>query len=174
MTHPESKLTSTAIADQESLYFRPSVGFFKVAGGLLGFGLGGFIDAIVLHMLLQWHHMISSRVSMNTLAGLQMNTVGDGVFSAGMWLITVIGLGVLWRGMQKAPILPLTTSGFIGWILMGWGGFHLFDSIVFHALLRLHHIRQVPDFLAYDIAFLLIGLVLIGVGFWMTRKQVSA
>ena len=147
---------------------------FRLAGFLLGFGLGGFIDAIVLHMLLQWHHMISGRVSMDTFAGLRRNVVGDGVFSAGMWLITVTGLGVLWRSIQQNPVVPLTTSAFIGWIVIGWGGFHLFDSIVFHALLGLHHIRQVPNFLVYDIAFFLIGFGLIGVGYLMTRKQVNA
>ncbi len=147
---------------------------FKIAGWLLGFGLGGFVDGIVLHMLLQWHHMISGRVSVNTLPGLQMNAVGDGVFSAGMWLITVIGLAVLWRSMQRVPVVPLTTPAFVGWILIGWGSFHVFDSIVFHAVLRLHHIREVPNFLAYDIGFFLIGLLLIGVGFLLTRNQVTA
>ncbi|MGG6242461.1 DUF2243 domain-containing protein [Nodosilinea sp. AN01ver1] len=147
---------------------------FQLAGFLLGFGLGGFIDAIVLHMLLQWHHMISGRVPMDTLVGLRRNVVGDGVFGAGMWLITVLGLGVLWRSIQQSPVVPLTTPAFIGWILIGWGGFHFFDSIVFHALLGLHHIRQVPNFLVYDIAFFLMGFGLIGVGYLMTRKQVNA
>src|SRR5687767_15168137 len=30
------------------------------AGVLLGLGLGGFFDGIVLHQLLQWHHMVSN------------------------------------------------------------------------------------------------------------------
>jgi uncharacterized membrane protein len=173
MAYQKPKFSSTSITDQESSYLPPYSVWFKVAGGLLGFGLGGFIDAIILHMLLQWHHMISSRVSMNTFAGLKINVVGDGIFSAVMWLITVIGLGVLWRGVQRAPIVPLATTAFIGWIFVGWGVFHLFDSIFFHALFRLHHIRQVPDFLVYDISFFLIGLLLIGAGLWMTRKQVN-
>ncbi|MBD2110082.1 DUF2243 domain-containing protein [Nodosilinea sp. FACHB-13] len=146
---------------------------FRAAGFLLGFGLGGFIDAIVLHMLLQWHHLISSRVSMDTLAGLQVNVLADGAFSAGMWLITVVGIGVLWRSAQKTPTVPLTTSAFVGWILMGWGGFQLFDSIFFHALLGLHHIRHVPNFMVYDIAFFLLGFGLIGVGYLMTRNQAN-
>ena len=36
------------------------VGPPKAAGFLLGLGLGGFFDGIVLHQLLQWHHMASS------------------------------------------------------------------------------------------------------------------
>ncbi len=30
------------------------------AGILLGLGMGGFFDGIVLHQILQWHHMATS------------------------------------------------------------------------------------------------------------------
>jgi uncharacterized membrane protein len=34
---------------------------FPVSAGIFfGLGLGGFFDGIVLHQLLQWHHMLSS------------------------------------------------------------------------------------------------------------------
>ncbi|MBD1874221.1 DUF2243 domain-containing protein [Nodosilinea sp. FACHB-131] len=158
---------------KESNAFPINVRSFKIAGFLIGFGLGGFIDAIVLHMLLQWHHLVSGRVPSNTLVGLQRNVVWDGVLSAGMWLVIVVGLAVLWRSVQQAPIVPLTTSAFVGWILIGWGGFQLFDSVFFHALLGLHHIRPGPNYLVYDAAFFLIGFVLIGLGFLMTRNQVD-
>jgi uncharacterized membrane protein len=36
------------------------------AGILLGLGLGGFFDGIVLHQLLQWHHMLSSWYPVDT------------------------------------------------------------------------------------------------------------
>ena len=41
------------------------------AGILLGLGLGGFFDGIVLHQLLQWHHMVSNveSFSPDTVAG---------------------------------------------------------------------------------------------------------
>jgi uncharacterized membrane protein len=43
---------------------------------LLGLGLGGFIDGIVLHQVLQWHHMLTSTAGhpMTTLEGLEANT----------------------------------------------------------------------------------------------------
>jgi uncharacterized membrane protein len=43
----------------------------KVSGLLYGLGLGGFVDGIVLHQILQWHHMVSdvSRYPVNTIAG---------------------------------------------------------------------------------------------------------
>jgi uncharacterized membrane protein len=32
----------------------------RAPGILLGIGLGGFVDGIVLHQILQWHHMLTS------------------------------------------------------------------------------------------------------------------
>ena len=48
---------------------------------LLGVGVGGFVDGILLHQILQWHHMISAERgrSMRTIAGLEANTVADGL-----------------------------------------------------------------------------------------------
>jgi uncharacterized membrane protein len=34
---------------------------------LLGFALGGFFDGILLHQILQWHHLLSSRSGQLTL-----------------------------------------------------------------------------------------------------------
>jgi uncharacterized membrane protein len=55
---------------------------------LLGIGLGGFVDGIVLHQLLQWHHMLTSHgdYPATTVAGLEVNTIGDGLFHASTWL----------------------------------------------------------------------------------------
>jgi uncharacterized membrane protein len=34
---------------------------FPVSAGILfGLGLGGFFDGIVLHQILQWHHMVTN------------------------------------------------------------------------------------------------------------------
>jgi uncharacterized membrane protein len=54
----------------------------KVSGLLLGLGLGGFVDGIVLHQVLQWHHMVShvEDYPMTTLEGLEVNTFADGLF----------------------------------------------------------------------------------------------
>jgi uncharacterized membrane protein len=62
-----------------------------IAGGILGFGMGGFLDGIVLHQLLQWHHFVSNRVTTNTLEGMQLNTLWDGIFHSATYLITALG-----------------------------------------------------------------------------------
>ena len=51
-----------------------------IAGILLGLGQGGFFDGIFFHQLLQWHHMFTNIESSNTVAGLELNTLGDGLF----------------------------------------------------------------------------------------------
>ena len=38
-------------------------------GIILGVGLGGFVDGILLHQILQWHHMLSSSVTANINIG---------------------------------------------------------------------------------------------------------
>jgi uncharacterized membrane protein len=35
----------------------------RAPGILLGIGLGGFVDGILLHQILQWHHMLTSEGS---------------------------------------------------------------------------------------------------------------
>jgi uncharacterized membrane protein len=52
----------------------------KTSGLLYGLGLGGFVDGILLHEVLQWHHMVSSEYPTNTVAGLEVNTLADGLF----------------------------------------------------------------------------------------------
>lgn len=57
-------------------------------------GLGGFLDGIVLHQILQWHHMLSHTddYPTNTVAGLEMNTLADGLFHVLAYVFTVAGL----------------------------------------------------------------------------------
>ena len=55
----------------------------KAPGFLFGLGLGGFIDGIVFHQVLQWHHMLtgdSGGEPSDTVAGLEANTLADGLF----------------------------------------------------------------------------------------------
>ena len=59
------------------------------AGILFGLGLGGFFDGIVLHQLLQWHHMLSSWYPVNSIENLELNTSWDGIFHSSTYLFVV-------------------------------------------------------------------------------------
>ncbi len=93
----------------------------RVPSLLLGLGSGGFIDGIVLHQILQWHHMVSATEGNPTVTveGLQANTLGDGMFHVATLILVASGMfGVLrtWRQGRRAPP-PLFH---IGLLLMGW------------------------------------------------------
>jgi uncharacterized membrane protein len=141
----------------------------RTAGFVLGIGFGGFFDGIVLHQLLQWHHLVSNVYPDNTVEGLEVNTLWDGIFHSAMYAVSVVGLVLLWRALSQrdTPFSPRTV---IGAVLVGWGVFHLFDSVVNHWILQIHHIRMVDDWLVYDLAFFAIGVVMVGVGWGMSRQ----
>ncbi len=139
------------------------------ASMILGFGLGGFFDGIVLHQLLQWHHFVSSMVTVTTVPGLELNTLWDGIFHSAMYVVTAIGLILVWRAINRVGA-PFSPRAAFGGILLGAGVFNLFDSIVNHWILGIHHIREVEDWLVYDIAFFIAGLILIGAGMWLIRR----
>jgi len=140
------------------------------AGGLLlGVGLGGFVDGIVLHQILQWHHMLTSEGShpASTVAGLEANTLADGLFHAFAWIATLTGLLLVWRSADPAP-----TRRLVGLMLAGWGAFNLIEGIVDHHLLTLHHVKSGDAELAFDLGFLALGAALL-VGGWALARSPS-
>jgi uncharacterized membrane protein len=141
-----------------------------VAGVLLGAGLGGFVDGIVLHQILQWHHMLTAhgrydRYPHATVADIEDNTVWDGVFHAGTWLLVVIGLFLLVGAVARTPPVAPSPREMAALLLLGWGAFNLVEGVVNHHLLTLHHVRDdVAEPLGWDLAFLAAGVVLIAAG----------
>ena len=129
---------------------------------LLGIGLGGFFDGIVLHQVLQWHHLLSSHAPPDSIANLELNTLADGLFHATTWVITLIGVVSLWSSMRHGA--HLAASRLVGGMLAGWGGFNVVEGLVNHQLLGLHHVRPGPDELLYDLGFLVWGAAMAVVG----------
>jgi uncharacterized membrane protein len=143
----------------------------RAPGLLLGVGLGGFVDGIVLHQILQWHHLLSDHgdYPTTTVAGLEANTLADGLFHAATWLAVVAGLWLLWRRL-RGPGERLAGRVLVGWMLVGWGAFNLVEGIVDHHLLGLHHLRETGNVLAWDLAFLGFGAALVVAGALTARS----
>lgn len=141
-----------------------------LASFLLGLGFGGFVDGIVLHEILQWHHMISAGTATDTVAGLELNVVADGFFHVATWLLVMAGTTltvVSWRQGRLAP----SWSFHIGLLLFGWGIFNLVEGVVNHHLLEVHHVRDdLGAPLSWDIGFLAFGLLLTGDGWLLYRR----
>lgn len=139
------------------------------AGVLMGAGLGGFVDGIVFHQILQWHNMLSAKIPPNDLVSAKANMTWDGLFHAGVWMLTVAGLWMLWRAGGRRDV-PWSGRTFLGALLIGWGAFNLVEGIIDHHLLGLHHVFEYADRHApYDLAFLAAGAVLVGVGWALVR-----
>jgi uncharacterized membrane protein len=146
----------------------------RAPGILLGIGLGGFVDGIVLHQILQWHHMLSSEGShpTTTVAGLETNTLWDGLFHAATWIAVAIGLWILWRRTTQWR-WALSGRAFVGWLLVGWGLFNLVEGVVNHHILGIHHVRETANHATWDLAFLAFGALLV-IGGWTLARPVSS
>ena len=133
----------------------------RTPGIVLGVGLGGFADVIVLHQIAQWHAMGSSVVPPTTMAAMRQNMAWDGWFHLATLVLTTIGVYTLLRDARRRAELP-TPRQFTGLLLLGWGIFNLVEGIIDHQVLGLHHVRDLPVHEpVYDWLFLAVG----GIGF---------
>ncbi|WP_201712708.1 DUF2243 domain-containing protein [Rossellomorea arthrocnemi] len=125
------------------------------SGILFGMGLVAFIDETVFHQLLHWHHFYDRST---TVAGL----VSDGFFHAFSWFATIGGLFMFADLRRKKG---LWVKRWWGGILLGAGGFQLYDGTVQHKLMGIHQIRYVENILLYDIVwnFIAAGMILAGI-----------
>jgi uncharacterized membrane protein len=139
------------------------------AGTLLGIGLGGFVDGILLHQILQWHNMLSSKIVPDDLVTMKYNMVWDGLFHALTWVMTAVGLSLLWRAGQRTDV-PWSTRTFTGSLSLGWGLFNVVEGVIDHQLLGLHHVHPGTNQLAWDIGFLIFGALLIAGGWWLIQR----
>src|SRR5688572_5552185 len=150
---------------------RTTGGFPVSAGILFGVGLGGFVDGIVLHQILQWHHMLTSAgYPPDSVPNLNLNTLFDGLFHAATWIATAIGFGMLHRAVRRRR--AWSGRRLLGGMAIGWGAFNLVEGIIDHHILGVHHVREgVPNVLVWDVAFLLLGAALVVVGYAVARTS---
>ena len=142
------------------------------AGVVLGLGLGGFIDGILLHQIAQWHNMGSAVLPPTTMDAMMRNMRWDGLFHAATLLLTFVGVLRLWRE-GKRGLAPPTARVLLGQMILGWGVFNLVEGIVDHHVLELHHVRDLPMHVpAYDWVFLAVGgAAFIAIGWLLSRES---
>jgi uncharacterized membrane protein len=125
-----------------------------------GIGLMAAVDEIVFHQLLAWHHFFDR----STLA---IALLSDGLLHAAELLMLAAGAYLFMRlSRQRSVSQRAAWAG----LLFGAGGFQLFDGIVNHKLLRLHQVRYVDELWLYDLAWNGFGVVLLVIGFIISRQ----
>jgi uncharacterized membrane protein len=141
------------------------------AGLVLGFALGGFLDGILLHQVLQWHHLLSL-VPGNALRDLRVQVLADGGFHVLMYIIASLGLWMLWR--SRAALTGTGTDlRLVASVLLGFGIWQFTDVILFHWLIGIHRIRvDVPNPLLWDLGWLAIfGVPAVLAAWWVDSRR---
>ena len=138
---------------------------------ILGIGLGGFVDGILLHQVLQWHHMLTAEgcCPADTVAGLEDNTLADGFFHVAT-LIAVLAGSLLAVDAWKSGRIAPPWRAHLGGLLAGWGVFNVVEGLVNHHLLGIHGVRDdLGGPVGWDLGFLGLGVALIATGAAMVR-----
>lgn len=109
------------------------------------------------------------------MEAMKQNMAWDGLFHAGVWVITVVGVYLLLAEARSGKPLP-SASALTGQMIFGWGIFNLIEGLIDHHLLNIHHVRDMPAHVPmYDWAFLLVGgLGFIILGLIVGREKTSA
>jgi len=139
----------------------------------MGVGLGGFVDGILLHQILQWHHMLTGENGgepMDTVAGLETNTLVDGFFHVATWAFVAVAMFLTVRAWQRRELAP-PWRGHLGMLLAGWGVFNVVEGAIDHHILGIHHVRDdLGAPLEWDLAFLAFGGLLIVGGLVLAKS----
>lgn len=141
-----------------------------LAAGVFGFGFSGLIDVLVLHHVLQWHHLLSGIYPQTTMAGLRTNILADGLFSLGMLVVTCVGAGLLWQSERRTDV-PLALRPVAGAAVIGLGAFDLYDVVVDHVLLGLH--QPLSQGGRYNPHWAVVSLLFLAAGYYVYRTGVK-
>ena len=144
------------------------------AATVIGIGMGGFVDGILFHQLLQVHNMLSARVPpRESIPNMEVNMFWDGLFHTFTWAATAIGIWLLFRAARRPDVL-WDGRVMIGGVLLGAGLFNLVEGLLNHHVLQIHHVVETHGLSLWDWGFLLSGVVLIVVGVLLARSPQAA
>lgn len=134
-------------------------------GIILGVGVIGTLDEVVLHQMLQWHNLYVHTTEF-------WRIFSDGIFHLVSSALLLVGSLRLWRHRR---LLSTIRSGraLAAGIFFGMGAFNLYDGTIQHKVLRLHPVREgVANQLPYDVVWIGSSLVLLVIG-WMLWQGVG-
>ncbi len=134
-------------------------------GFMIGIGLVGTLDQVVLHQLLGWHHFYDKSTPAVGLAS-------DGIFHAASTVLLLLGGYLLFRNRRRL----VDNEAGRAWaaLLLGGGAFNFYDGTIQHKLLNLHQVRpDVPDQTPYDVVFIGASVLVLAAGWALLRRTAS-
>ena len=142
---------------------------FRWSGYLLGFALGAFFDGILLHQVLQWHHLLSG-LDGEPFNDIRVQILADGLFHVKAYIIALVGLRLLW-GARSDFVRPLAGRLLLATALIGFGVWHSLDAVLSHWILGIHRIRMdAENVLLWDLIwFFVFGIAFIAAGWLIGR-----
>lgn len=154
----------------QNTYVNYKTGPVIASATLIGIGMGGFVDGILFHQILQWHQMLSAKLPPDTLINKSINMFWDGIFHSFVWLTTLTGIILLWRLTKRKDIVA-STSLFTGGLLLGWAMFNIVESIVDHYIFVLHNVKEnSPDPQLWNHGFMAFSLILLIIGWRLVAR----
>lgn len=128
---------------------------------MVGVGVAGTLDEVLLHQLLRWHHFYDR-------SSATMGVVTDGLFH--MFSTVMLAWGG-WLLLKEQSWRLSHTRAAWGAVFLGAGGFNLYDGTLQHKLFRFHQVRGgARNQLPYDVAFIGAAVVVMLVGVVLLRS----
>jgi uncharacterized membrane protein len=136
---------------------------------VLGFAFGGFFDGILLHQILQWRHLLSLAPG---VSDMRLQVLWDGYFHALVYVIAALAPWGLWRARKHAG--EAWGRPLFGALLVGFGVWHIVDSVASHWVLGIHRIKlDSPNPLMWDLVwFSVFGAIPFVLGLLLRRGDV--
>ncbi len=143
----------------------------STASTVLGIGIGGFIDGIVFHQILQWHEMLSNKIPPVNLLAKSVNMFWDGIFHGFCLLVVIAGIIMLFKTLGRTNI-NRSTGLLSGGLLTGWALFNIIEGVIDHHILKLHNVREITTSInAWNFGFLAVSLVMLLIGLMFINRE---
>ncbi|HEX9981056.1 MAG TPA: DUF2243 domain-containing protein [Flavobacterium sp.] len=140
------------------------------AATVIGIGVGGFIDGIALHQILQWHEMLSNKIPSTDYVSKSINMFWDGIFHGFCVLVVLVGIILLWNA-GKARDNDMSFRLLAGGMLSGWALFNIVEGVIDHHILKLHNVMEfAPDHDIANFYFLGISGIMLIIGWLLMRR----
>jgi len=137
------------------------------AGVLIGLGVGGLVEALLFRRILGAHQFLAGEGAQ----AAQKSATADNIFLAVCTVLVLAGMAFLFASRKRTDVLYSGQIVF-GGVCVGLGGYALLEGILFHHVLKAHHLlakANPASMETADYAYLICGVLLAVLGYWAVQ-----